>query len=94
MREMQENYYLVLFMIVIQLYFYVLGPSSLLGYWYFNLEARLFFVIRQLGFPSQLELGFIYKQPIVLLEEVVDILMNEKNGRLVSFGLVLTPNPP
>ena len=41
-----------------QLYFYVLGPSSLLGYWYFNLEARLFFVIRQLRFSSQLELGF------------------------------------
>ena len=57
MREMQENYYLVLFMFVSQLYFYVLGPSSLLGYWYFNLEVRLFFVIRQLGFPSQLELG-------------------------------------
>ena len=32
MREMQENYYLVLFMFAIQLYFYVLGPISLLGY--------------------------------------------------------------
>ena len=32
MREMQENYYLVLFMFVSQLYFYVLGPISLLGY--------------------------------------------------------------
>ena len=42
MREMQENYYLVLFMFVSQLYFYILGPSSLLGYWYVNLEARLF----------------------------------------------------
>ena len=42
MRETQENYYLVLFMFASQLYFYVLGPSSLLGYWYFNLESRLF----------------------------------------------------
>ena len=32
MREMQENYYLVLFMFASQLYFYVLDPSSLLGY--------------------------------------------------------------
>ena len=32
MREMQENYYLVLFMFARQLYFYVLGPISLLGY--------------------------------------------------------------
>ena len=32
MREMQENYYLVLFMFSNQLYFYVLGPISLLGY--------------------------------------------------------------
>ena len=32
MREMQENYYLVLFMFSCQLYFYVLGPISLLGY--------------------------------------------------------------
>ena len=32
MRDTQENYYLVLFMFAIQLYFYVLGPSSLLGY--------------------------------------------------------------
>ena len=24
------------------LYFYVLGPSSLLGYYYFNLETKLF----------------------------------------------------
>ena len=32
MRETQEDYYLVLFMFVSQLYFYVLGPSSLLGY--------------------------------------------------------------
>ena len=32
MREMQENYYLVLFMFAKQLYFYVLGPSSLLGF--------------------------------------------------------------
>ena len=29
---MQENYYLVLFMFARQLYFYVLGPISLLGY--------------------------------------------------------------
>ena len=42
MRETQEDYYLVLFMFASQLYFYVLGPISLLGYWYFNLEARLF----------------------------------------------------
>ena len=43
MREMQENYYLILFMFASQLYFYVLGPSSLLGYYYyFNLEARVF----------------------------------------------------
>ena len=32
MREMQENYYLVLFIFARQLYFYVLGPISLLGY--------------------------------------------------------------
>ena len=32
MREMQEDYYLVLFMFASQLYFYVLGPISLLGY--------------------------------------------------------------
>ena len=32
MREMQENYYLILFMFAIQLYFYVLGPSSLFGF--------------------------------------------------------------
>jgi len=32
MREMKENYYLILFMFASQLYFYVLGPSSLLGF--------------------------------------------------------------
>ena len=32
MREMQENYYLILFMFASQLYFYILGPSSLLSY--------------------------------------------------------------
>ena len=32
MWEMQENYYLVLFMFASQLYFYVLGLISLLGY--------------------------------------------------------------
>ena len=32
MREMQENYYLILFIFASQLYFYVLGPSNLLGY--------------------------------------------------------------
>ena len=32
MREMQEIYYLLLFMFASQLYFYVLGPISLLGY--------------------------------------------------------------
>ena len=32
MREMQEDYYLVLFMFASQLYFYILGPISLLGY--------------------------------------------------------------
>ena len=32
MREMQENYYSILFMFASQLYFYVLGFSSLLGY--------------------------------------------------------------
>ena len=32
MRETQENSYLVLFMFASQLYFYVLGPISLLGY--------------------------------------------------------------
>ena len=31
-REMEENYCLVLFMFASQLYFYVLGPISLLGY--------------------------------------------------------------
>ena len=29
---MQEDYYLVLFMFASQLYFYVLGPISLLGF--------------------------------------------------------------
>ena len=42
MQEMQENYYLVLFMFAKKLYFYVLGPISLLGYQYFNLEERVF----------------------------------------------------
>ena len=42
MREMQEIYYLVLFMFASQLYFYVLGLISLLGYEYFKLEARVF----------------------------------------------------
>ena len=32
MQEMQEDFYLVLFMLASQLYFYVLGTSSLLGY--------------------------------------------------------------
>ena len=32
MREMQEDIYLVLFIFASQLYIYVLGPSSLLGY--------------------------------------------------------------
>ena len=32
MWETQEDYYLVLFMFASQLYFYVLGPISLLGY--------------------------------------------------------------
>ena len=32
MREMQENYYLILFMFASQLYFYVLGPISLLSF--------------------------------------------------------------
>ena len=32
MRETQGNYYLVLFMFISQLYFYILGPSGLLGY--------------------------------------------------------------
>ena len=32
MQETQEDFYIVLFMFVSQLYFYVLGPSSLLGY--------------------------------------------------------------
>ena len=32
MRETQEDYYLVLFTFASQLYFYVLGPISLLGY--------------------------------------------------------------
>ena len=32
MREVQEDYYLVLFMFAGQLYFYVLGFISLLGY--------------------------------------------------------------
>ena len=42
MWEMQENYYVVLVMFSSQLYFYVLGPIRLLGYYYFNLEAREF----------------------------------------------------
>ena len=32
MREMKEDYYFVLFMFASQLYFYILGPISLLGY--------------------------------------------------------------
>ena len=32
MREMQGNYYLILFIFASQLYFYVLSPSNLLGY--------------------------------------------------------------
>ena len=48
--EMQEDFYLVLFMFASQLYFYILGPSSLLDYLYFNLEVR--FLIRKLGFPK------------------------------------------
>ena len=32
MRETQEDYYLVLFTFASKLYFYVLGPISLLGY--------------------------------------------------------------
>ena len=32
MRETQEDYYLVLFKLASQLYFYVLSPISLLGY--------------------------------------------------------------
>ena len=32
MQEMQEDYYLVLFMFASQLYFYVLDPISLLGF--------------------------------------------------------------
>ena len=32
MRETQEDFYLVLFMFASLLYFYVLDPSSLLGY--------------------------------------------------------------
>ena len=32
MQEMQEDYYLVLFMFASQLYFYILGPINLLGY--------------------------------------------------------------
>ena len=31
-RKTQEDFYLVLFMFASQLYFYVLGPISLLGY--------------------------------------------------------------
>ena len=32
MRETQKDFYLILFIFASQLYFYVLGPSSLLGY--------------------------------------------------------------
>ena len=32
MWETKENYYLILFMFASQLYFYILGPSNLLGY--------------------------------------------------------------
>ena len=53
MREMQENYYLILFIFASQLYFYVLGPSSLLGYQYLNLGSKVIFVIRQLQLPDQ-----------------------------------------
>ena len=52
MIEVQKNYYLILFMFASQLYFYVLGLNSLLGYQYFNLGSKIIFVIRQLGFPS------------------------------------------
>ena len=50
MRETQEDFYLVFLCLQVNCIFYVLGPSSLLGYYYFNLEI--------LRFPSQLELGF------------------------------------
>ena len=85
MREMQENYYLLLFMFASQLYFYVLGPSNLLDYQYFNLGSKVIFVISNQGFLANQNQGLaiFYKQPIVLLEELVDILMNENNGRLV-----------
>ena len=32
MWKTQEDFYLILFMFASQLYFYVLGPSNLLGY--------------------------------------------------------------
>ena len=54
MWEMQEDFYLVLFIFASQLYFYVLSPSILLGYSYFDIWKQFFFfflgVIRQLGF--------------------------------------------
>ena len=43
MREIQEDFYLVLFMFANQLYFYVLGPSNLLGYQYFNIWKQVYF---------------------------------------------------
>lgn len=37
---------------------------------------------------------YLYKQPIVLLLEIVDDFINEKKWYFGLFGLVLTPVPP
>ena len=83
MREMQEHFYLVLFIFASQLYFYIFGPSS---YQYFNLEARLICnkAIRASYANQNQDLAILYKHLIVPILGMVDILMNEKNGLLVS----------
>ena len=92
MQEMQEDFYLVLFMLASQLYFYVLGPSSLLGYQYFNIWKQGYFRNKaiRVSYTIQIQgLAIIYKQTIILILEIVDILIDEKNSLLVSlrFGV-------
>ena len=77
MQNTQEDFYfnLVLFMLPSQLYFYVLGPCSLLGYQYFNIENNVIFVIRQLRFPAPIRIRVqSYLQIIVSLLEIVENL--------------------
>ena len=87
MQEMQEDFYLVLFMLASQLYFYVLGPSSLLGYQYFNIWKQGYFRNKAIRVSYAIQnqgLTIIYKQTIILILKIVDILIDEKNSFLVS----------